>query len=104
MEFWFVLLPLIGVMLGSLGIGQAMKDGRRKPKMAMDIIGAIGCILTQIDQYYVMMIGKFLFGVAVGGLINLAPRIIEETVPVSHFDFGYGAMTMVGIDVFIVLC
>ena len=51
-----------------------------------------------------MMAGKFMFGVAVGGLITLAPRIIEETVPVSHFDFGYGAITMVCIDVFIVLC
>ena len=46
MEFSFVLLPLIGVMIGSLGIGKAMKDGRRKPKMTMDIIGLVGCILT----------------------------------------------------------
>ena len=50
------------------------------------------------------MVGKFFFGVAVGGLITLAPRIIEETIPVQYFDFGYGAMTMICIDIFIILC
>ena len=29
MGFWFILLPLIGVMIGSLGVGHAMKTGRR---------------------------------------------------------------------------
>jgi len=72
--------------------------------MILDAVGMFGCILAIVDQYYVMMIGKFLFGVAVGGLITLTPRIIEETIPCQNFDFGYGAMTMVGIDAFIVLC
>ena len=72
--------------------------------MILDILGMFGCILAVIDQYFVMITGKFLFGVAVGGLITLAPRMIEETVPAEHFDNGYGAMTMIGVDIFIVLC
>ena len=72
--------------------------------MILDAVGMFGCFLAVIDQYYVMMIGKILFGVAVGGLITLAPRMIEETIPAQHFDNGYGAMTMIGVDVFIVLC
>jgi MFS family permease len=104
MAFWFILLPLIGVMIGSLGVGHAMKTRRREAKMILDILGIVGCVLAIIDVYEVMMIGKFLFGVAVGGLITLAPKIIEETIPVQNFDYGYGAMTMIGVDIFIVLC
>ena len=71
--------------------------------MILDVFGLVGCVISVIDLYEVMMIGKFLFGVAVGGLITLAPKIIEETIPVQNFDYGYGAMTMIGVDIFIVL-
>lgn len=72
--------------------------------MTLDLIGLTGTILSIVDQFYVMMIGKFLFGIAVGGLLTLTPRIIEETVPVQHFESGYGSMTMIGIDIYMILC
>jgi len=50
--------------------------------MILNVVGIVGCLLSVVDQYYIMMIGKFLFGLAVGGLITLTPRIIEETIPV----------------------
>lgn len=58
-----------------------MKNGRRRAKMIFDLLGIIGCLLSSIDYYVVMIIGKIIFGLAIGAQITLTPKIIEETIP-----------------------
>ena len=82
MTLGFVLLPLISAIIGALLASKVMENGRRVPKMMFDLFGIVGCILALIDKYIIMVVGRCLFGLAVGGLLTLAPKIIEETIPV----------------------
>ena len=82
MTFYFIIAPLLGAIVGAIISGKVMNKGRRLPKMIFDIIGIIGCIMFLFNSYVIMIVGNTLFGLAVGGLITLTPRIIEETIPV----------------------
>ena len=95
---FFLAAPTAGITVGSTFGAAMMKSGRRLPLILFNVVGMIGCILSIFDNYAIMMIGKFLFGMGAGVLIAVAPRMLEETIPHNLFDKGFGAMTNIGVD------
>ena len=99
----FTITPLAFAIVGSLISSKCIKKGRRGPKMIFDIIGIIGCSIAIIDVYILLLIGRSILAFAAGAQITIAPRIIEETIPVQYFDRGWASMTMVGINLMVFL-
>lgn len=98
MTAYFLAAPTLGIAIGSTFGAAMMKTGRRLPVIIFNIVGILGCFLSVQDEYFVMMLGKLFFGMGAGVLIAVAPRILEETVPSTLIDSGFGAMTNVGVD------
>jgi MFS family permease len=104
MTKYYLIVPTVGITLGATISGSMMKTGRRKALLIFPLIGAIGSILSVINSYPVMMLGKFLFGLGAGACITVAPRVLEETVPSEFFDkYGFAAMTNLGVDIMILI-
>ena len=40
-----------------------------------------------IFNFYVILVGRFIFGFSVGAFTSVAPRYVEETVPIHLYDF-----------------
>ena len=81
MTTYFLAAPTIGISIGASFGSSMMLTGRRLPVMIFNIVGMVGCYLSTIDNYFVMMLGKLFFGMGAGVLIAVAPRILEETIP-----------------------
>jgi MFS family permease len=104
MNKYFLIAPTIGITLGATIAGVMLKSGRRKAMLVFPLIGVLGSVLSVLDSYTVMILGKFLFGLGAGVCITVAPKVLEETIPPEYFDkFGFGAMTNVGVDIMILL-
>lgn len=57
-------MPL-GAMVGSFFSGDlANKKGRRKALLIFDFISISGCCLSLINNYFTILIGRFLVGVS----------------------------------------
>ena len=98
MTTFFLAAPTGGITFGSMFGAAMMKSGRRLPLVLFNIVGMGGCVLSIFDNFAIMMIGKFLFGMAAGVLIAVAPRMLEETIPHDILDKGFGATTNIGVD------
>lgn len=96
------MVPSLGIIAGATIAGKMLKTGRRKAFLLFCLVGALGSFLSVFDEYFLMLFGKFLFGMGAGVCITVAPRVLEETIPPKYFDrYGFGAMTNVGVDVMI---
>jgi MFS family permease len=90
----------VGAILGSFISGYILnKFGRRKSFFIADIVAAISIILTLFNHEYIMIFGRFISGLCVGGFMNILPVYINEFVPYEisgscgavyelHFCFG----------------
>ena len=58
-----------------------MKIGRRKAILISNFIGLIGLGITMVENFNVILVGRFIFGFSV-----VSPRYIEETVPNHLFS------------------
>lgn len=72
----------IGAVLG----GMIMKIGRRKAILISNLIGLIGLGITMVENFNVILVGRFIFGFSVGLKSVVSPRYIEETVPNHLFS------------------
>lgn len=50
-------------------------------------------MISIIEHFVIICIGRFIFGFASGVLLTAAPKVIEETVPDHLQEFGFGAST-----------
>ena len=80
-----------------------LNDGRRIAMISMNIIGICGSLMSVIPNYFVLLIGRFLYCFSSGVLISAVPRIIEETIPFDKYDLGFGASTNLAIDFLILI-
>ena len=67
--------------------------------MVFNIVGIVASILSVISNFYVLCVGRFLYGISSGVLIAVAPRMLEETVPHDIYCTGYGGSINTAIDV-----
>ena len=63
-----------------------------------NFVAIFGCLLSIVLQFFIMCLGRFLFGFAAGVFIVATPRILEETVPGHVMDNGYGISTNIAIN------
>jgi predicted MFS family arabinose efflux permease len=71
---------------GSFGGGILMNNGRRKTIMLSLYIGLLGNIVTIYLNFYMLLIGRFMFGVSTGIFSSTIIRFINETVPFHVAD------------------
>jgi len=74
-------IMILGMAIGALFGGMVMKIGRRKVMIATCFLGMLGALLTFRLNFEQMLVGKFVYGLAVGIHNCIAPRYIEETIP-----------------------
>ena len=80
-----------------------MKYGRKWILVSFNLIGIVGSIMSIFPHYKLIILGRFIYGIGAGGLISIAPRMIQETIPNELFDRGFSATTNTAIDIFILL-
>ena len=68
---------VIGAIPGSFIAGLTLKRGRKFTLILADIIGILGCILMGVADYWSILAGRIVCGVAVG--INLSAIAIYCT-------------------------
>jgi MFS family permease len=56
----------------------------------------VGVLLTLISEFWVLCLGRFIYGLAVGGFSVFCPKYIAETAPVE-IKGPAGALSQVGI-------
>ena len=85
--------------IGSFGGGILMSHGRRRTIILSLLIGLLGNIVTYYFNFYVIMIGRFLFGISTGIFSSTIIRFINETVPfhiADSFSVVYVFISTVG--------
>ena len=76
-----------------------MSNGRRRTIIASLFIGLLGNIVTYYLNFYVIMIGRFMFGISNGIFSSTILRFINETLPfhiADSFSVGYVFISTVG--------
>jgi len=74
----------LGAIFGSLLLGPIMiKSGRRKSLMIVDMIAILGLILMNFLNIYLMITGRFICGIAMGGYCTSIGIYVKEFAPYS---------------------
>ena len=94
---------VLGVSIGAIAGGKIISNGRRKAVIIFDILAIIGSLMSVITNFYVIVIGRLIFGFSAGVLATACPKIVEETIPANYMDYGYGVSTNIGINVFVMI-
>lgn len=93
-----------GLIIGSFAIDIVLrKIGRRKSIMLTSLICIIGVIPTIFLSLASILVGKFIFGLAAGGLIVASSLYLNETVPNEHSS-TFGFTTNFGVICGIMVC
>lgn len=50
-----------------------------------------------------IVIGRLIYGFSAGVLVTACPKIVGETIPSTHIDYGYGISTNIGINLFVMI-
>ena len=72
---------------GAFGGGLLMNYGRRRAIIVSLFIGFIGNLVTFRLNFYLIMIGRFMFGLSTGLFSSTVLRFINETVPFHLADY-----------------
>jgi hypothetical protein len=64
------------------------------------MVALVGTALSLVLNFKVMCVGRFLFGLSAGVLLCATPKIIDETIPASLIDKGFGASTNILMCIF----
>ena len=75
-------------MFGSFFGGSILKAGRRRAHIIACIVGIVGVLLTMVEQYWALLVGRIIFGVACGFQCVAGPRYIEEYVPIKVYSIA----------------
>ena len=94
---------VLGISIGAIAGGKIIAYGRRRAVLVFDLLGILGCGLSVVNNFYVILGGRLAYGFAAGVLVTACPKIVEETVPVAHMDYGYGISTNLGINLFVMI-
>ena len=73
---------ILGCTIGAAMAGKIISIGRRRTLLMCCAIGIFGTGLSLIENFYMMILGRTIFGLACGIQTVVTPRYIEEYVPV----------------------
>lgn len=68
----------------------AIKDGRRRAILIFDLMGIFGVGLTMIQNIECLLLGRVIYGTAVGIISVAMPRYLEEIVPLRLYSICIG--------------
>ena len=78
---------ILGLTLGALSGGVIMKIGRRNTLFISLVIGLIGNLLTiNINSFFMLNIGRLLYGYSSGLYSSVVPKMMGETLPDHVFE------------------
>ena len=94
---------VFGLLIGSNRSSKIMNYfGRRKTLILGCVVGSIGCSLTIIFNLVTILLGRILFGIAVGFMTVTGSRFNEETIP-SHLYEIYAPFNIIGYTIGVVI-
>jgi hypothetical protein len=91
---------IVGITFGSLAGGQFIAHGRRWTCMVCNTVGLLASLAMFTYNYKVMCAGRLVFGFTSGVLLCATPAMIDETIPASLVDKGFGASTSIAMCCF----
>ena len=93
-----------GLIIGSFLINPILnRIGRRRSIIWTSLGCIVGVIPTIILSLVAILIGKFIFGLAAGGLIVASSLYLNETVP-NEYSTSFGFTTNFGVICGIMVC
>lgn len=67
--------------IGSFAGGILVKGGRRRIVILLNLLAIVGVCITLIMNFWAILLGKFVWALAVGILSTAGPLMVDETVP-----------------------
>ena len=94
---------VIGITLGSIIGGVLVGKGRRINIIIFNLVAILGSFLSIVTYFWVLMVGRFLYGFSSGVILCAAPKVIEETIPTHLQDYGFTTSTNMMVNVFVAI-
>jgi MFS family permease len=79
-----------GLAIGSVIGARIIAGGRKRIAKLFNIVGIIGCALSMIPNFPIMLIGRAIYGFAAGVHCITGPKMMNETIPAHVLDYGFG--------------
>lgn len=93
----FLRLIPFGIVMG-IGLGgYLLRYSRKYTFLLLSLFGLIFSGLSVVNNIYVLFVSRALYGAICGLILNLIPKMIQETVPRDKFLSGYGALPNLAI-------
>jgi len=93
----------IGVTVGAVVSGRLVRTSIRKTFIGLNMLGIIGCLVSCINTYSTVILGRFVYGCVGGVMISLTPKMLQQTIPMDIYNKGYGASTNFVIEAYRIL-
>ena len=72
----------MGLAAGSMFGGKIIQIGRRRTMLMMNLVGMFGVTMTLFENLYMLLLGRVIYGIAVGVQSVCMPRYLEEYIPI----------------------
>ena len=94
-----------GMAIGAFSGGKLMVHGRRRAMIISSLIGLVGVALTLIENFYVLNIGRLVFGFTSGCQAAVVVRMIDEYMPPRLTSTAMGGFAATqNFSAFLALC
>ena len=77
---------MVGLSAGAMFGGKIIVIGRRKTQLLMNLLGMVGVGMTLIENFWMLILGRVVYGLAVGVESVCMPRYVEEYVPLRRYS------------------
>ena len=91
-------MTIAGVATGALLSGNITKFGRWTSLIIANVVLIIGVLISFIDKYELLCLGRLIYGLGSGSFSVLVPLFINETAPIE-IKGPLGALTEIGISI-----
>ena len=77
---------IAGMATGALAGGKIIIIGRRKTIIIMNMIGIFGVAMTMVQELWMLLLGRIIYGLAIGICAVGLPRYVEEYIPLNRYS------------------
>ena len=81
---------IVGLCMGACFGGKVILIGRRKTMILMNLVGIIGVAMTLVEDIWLLLLGRVIYGLAIGVESVCMPRYLEEYLPLHKYSLGIG--------------
>ena len=85
---------VVGMAIGAFTAGKVIPYGRRLSMMLANMIGIIGVCLTLIQNFYLLLLGRIIWGFSAGAQGVVSIRMIGEFVPEHMAKYSVSIFTI----------